>query len=214
MEYFPNNPFGMDYGINKRKCETVLWNFHDEKYFPVTCLRPTFVSGPEDPTNRDYFWIERIKDGKPLLVPGTGEFRFQQVFVKDAAKAFCDLLEYNITIGESYNVAAEEIFSLNEYLKALGELLNTSPELVHLEQTVFDKLDISYYPGSDVFPFNTRRDAFFSLEKIKNDINYRTTPFKEWMQETINWYLNEFKGHSAVYSKRKEEIKIMESLVN
>ena len=35
MEYFPNNPFGMDYGINKRKCETVLWNFHDEKYFPV-----------------------------------------------------------------------------------------------------------------------------------------------------------------------------------
>ncbi len=212
IEYFPSNPFGMDYGINKRKCETVLWNLHHEKYFPVTCIRPTFVSGPEDPTNRDYFWIERIKDGKPLLVPGSGEFRFQQAFVKDTSRVFCDLLEYECTIGESYNVAADEIFSLNEYLQAIGGLMNTSPEIVHIEQTAFDKLDISYYPGSDVFPFNTRRDAFFSLEKIRKHINYKSTPFKEWMNETISWYLNEFDGHSAAYKKRGEEIKILEEL--
>ncbi|MDO8551041.1 MAG: NAD-dependent epimerase/dehydratase family protein [Ignavibacteria bacterium] len=214
MEYYPRNPFGMDYGINKRKCENVLWNAHNDKNFPVTCLRPTFVSGPEDPSKRDYFWIERIKDGKPLLVPGTGEFRFQQVFVKDAAKAFCDLLDYDVTIGESSNVAAEEIFTLNEYLKAIGELMDNSSKLVHIEQNIFDKLEISYYPGTDVFPFNTRRDAFFSLEKIKKHINYKTTPFKEWMEKTISWYLNEFDGHSVAYNKREEEIKILESFRN
>jgi nucleoside-diphosphate-sugar epimerase len=46
MDYDPRNPFGMDYGINKRKCEEILWENYDEKKFPVTILRPTFVSGP------------------------------------------------------------------------------------------------------------------------------------------------------------------------
>ncbi|HEX9614642.1 MAG TPA: NAD-dependent epimerase/dehydratase family protein, partial [Bacteroidota bacterium] len=57
MEYFPRNPFGMEYGINKRKCEDVLWRAHDVKEFPVSMLRPTFVCGPRDPTKRDFFWI-------------------------------------------------------------------------------------------------------------------------------------------------------------
>jgi nucleoside-diphosphate-sugar epimerase len=72
MEYNPRNPFGMDYGINKRRCEEVIWESYSKSGLPVTVIRPTFVCGPEDPARRDYFWIERILDGKPLLVPGSG----------------------------------------------------------------------------------------------------------------------------------------------
>lgn len=208
MDYFPRNPFGMDYGIKKRRCEEVLWKVHDEKTFPVSILRPTYVCGPGDPTKRDFFWIERILDDGPLLVPGSGDYAFQSVFVDDVGEAFASLLEVPQSIGQAYNVASEEIFSLNEYLHLLSRMLKKTPELVHVDQEVFDSLPLSVSKTGDVFPFNTRRTAVFDLEKIKNHLGYRSTPFREWIVETINWYEKKFKGHSNGYERRAEEISV------
>lgn len=206
MEYFPKNPFGMDYGIHKRECEKVLWRAYDEKEFPVTIMRPTYISGPGDPAMRDYFWVERILDDGPLLVPGSGDFAFQQVYIKDAARAFVDVLYSQSSIGQAYNVAAEEIFSLNDYLKALAKLVDRDPELVHVDQNIFDLQPFSYYHGGDVFTFNTRRTAIFSLDNIKNDLKYNSTPFEKWMPLTIDWFMKSNTGHSHGYANRKDEL--------
>lgn len=210
MDFWPRNPFGMDYGINKRQCEEVLWQTHDEKQFPVSMLRPTFVSGPADPVKRDFFWIERILDGNPLLIPGSGDFAYQQVYVEDVARAFAALLENPSSIGEAYNVAAEGIFSLNDYLQALCQMLDRRSEFVHVDQKIFDRLSFSAHPDGDVFPFNTRRTAIFSLDKIKHDLSYRSTPFKEWMSVTIDWFTKQYQGHSTGYERRNEEIAFIE----
>ncbi len=206
MNFWPRNPFGMDYGIKKRQCEEVLWKAHDEKLFPVSMLRPTFVSGPQDPAKRDFFWIERILDGKPLLIPGSGDFAFQQIYVEDVAGAFTALLNFSVSVGQAYNVAAEEIFSLNDYLQALCKLLNRHPEFVHVDQEIFDRLPFSTHPQGDVFPFNTRHTAIFSLDKIKDELLYAATPFKEWMPITIDWFAKVFCGHSIGYKRRQEEL--------
>jgi len=212
MNEFKRSPFGWDYGINKIKCENVLWKNHDEKSFPVSMLRPTYVSGPKDPARRDWFWIERILDEHPLLVPGDGNFRFQQVYIEDTADAFCKVIETDKSIGEAYNIAGDEAFTLNDYLSRLMKLLNKSTEIYHLDQREFDNLEISYSPEGDVFTFNTRRDTVFSLQKIKEHIGYITTPFDDHMKTTIDWFLNEHKRHSAGYARRDEEIKIINSL--
>ncbi|HEX2866947.1 MAG TPA: NAD-dependent epimerase/dehydratase family protein [Ignavibacteriales bacterium] len=209
MPHFERNPFGMDYGIKKRACEDVLWKYHDEKLFPVSMIRPTYIAGPHDFAMRDFFWIERILDGKPLLVPGSGDHAFQEVYVEDVARAFASLLDSEASIGQAYNVAAEEIFSLNDYIYKLGSLLNKKPELVHVDQEVFASLPLSRHMYGDVFPFNVRRTSIFSLDKIKKDLNYRSTPFNEWMKKTITWFTSEFKGHSFGYDNREEEIRFI-----
>jgi len=209
MNYWPRNPFGMDYGIHKRKCEDLLWQHHNEKIFPVSMLRPTFVSGPADPARRDFFWIERILDGQPLLVPGSGDFAFQQVYVEDVARAFLALLENPSSLGKAYNVASEEMYSLNEYLQKLSQLLNRSPEIIHISQEVFDQLSISTHSQGDVFPFNTRRTATFSLEKIKNDLKYQSTLFEVWMEKTIDWFTSHQSEHSIGYENRGLEVKLL-----
>lgn len=210
MEFWDRNPFGMDYGIKKRQCEDVLWEAHDEKRFPVSVLRPTFVCGPRDPTMRDWFWIERLLDGKPLLVPGSGDFAFQQVYVGDIAKMFVTLLDYPDSIGKAYNIAGEEIFSLNEYLQRLGTLLGREPEIVHVDQNVFNNLTFSTHPHADVFPFNVQRTSVFSLDRIKHDLHYVSTPFRQWMLETIEWYVQNCDRHSYGYDRREEELEFME----
>lgn len=205
MDFWPRNPFGMQYGIDKRRCEDVLWAAHDPLSFPVSMLRPTFVSGPGDPTRRDYFWIERLLDGGPILVPGHGHHRFQQVYVDDVARAFTALLDHSISVGRAYNVAAEEVFSLEGYLHALARLLGRDPVLVHVDQDRFDALPFSTDPHGDVFPFNTRRDAVFSLERIRRDLGYRSTPFDDWMGDTIAWYRTHA-APSTGYAHRPDEI--------
>lgn len=212
MKEFKRSPFGWDYGIDKIKCENVLWKSHDEKKFPVSMLRPTYVSGPEDPARRDWFWIERILDGKPLLVPGDGNFKFQQVYIEDVAEIFCKVVETDKSIGQAYNVAGDESFTLNEYLLQLMKLLNKKSDVFHIDQKEFDNLEISYSNGGDVFTFNTRRDAVFSLQKIKDQLGYSTTPFNEYMKITIDWFQNDHKNHSNGYSRRDEEVNIINSL--
>ncbi len=206
MPFWAGNPFGMKYGIDKRGCEKVLWQGHHDNTFPVSMLRPTFVSGPRDPAQRDYFWIQRILDGKPLLIGGSGDFAFQQVYVEDVATAFTNLLENPVSVGQAYNVAAEEIFSLNEYLKKMGRLLGREPEIVQVDQDIFDRLTISNHHAGNVFPFNTRRTAVFSLDKIKRDLNNRSTPFAEWMPRTIEWFTKQYRRNSFGYERRKEEL--------
>jgi nucleoside-diphosphate-sugar epimerase len=212
MEFWDRNPFGMEYGILKRRCEGVLWNLHDERKFPVSVLRPTFVSGPADPAGRDFFWIERILDGGPLLVPGSGEFPFQQVYVEDVSRALVELPLTSRTIGRAYNIAGEEKFTLNEYLHSLGGILGRQPEMEHVEQSAFDGLPFSLSPAGDVFPFNTRRTAVFSLDAIQADIGYRSTPFADWMRTTIDWWQTTPHAHSNGYERRNDELAFIRSL--
>jgi nucleoside-diphosphate-sugar epimerase len=126
------------------------------------------------------------------------------------AQAFVDLLKLDASIGQAYNVVGEEIFSLNDYLKSLSRLLNRNPEFVHVDKDIFDGLPFSRYPGGDVFPFNTSRTAIFSLDKIKRNLNYRSTPFNKWMSVTIDWYVNKYEGHSYGYERRAEEIEFIQ----
>lgn len=209
MPYFARNPFGMDYGMLKRECEQVLWQAHDERLFPVSMLRPTFISGPADPARRDWFWIQRILDGGPLLVPGSGEHPFQQVFLDDVARMFCRLLDMPATVGRAYNCAAEEVFSLNDYLRVLCELLGRAPSVNHVPQDRFDGLPISTNPLGDVFPFNTRRPAVFNLEAIKRDLGFRSTPFADWMTDTARWWSMQRDLDSFGYEHRGEELRLI-----
>lgn len=211
MDPWPRNPFGMEYGVNKRACEDVLWDVHGVD-FPVTILRPTYVCGPGDPTARDYFWIQRILDGRPLLVPGSGDHAFQQIYVDDAARAFADILKHEQTAGEAYNVVGEDIYSLNGYLRRLAALLDRDVELVYLDQDLFDVLPISMDRRGDVFPFNTRRTSVFSLDKLKRDVGFASTPFESWMQPTVEWYLEHFDSDSIGYEHRAREVEIVEEV--
>jgi len=211
MKSGDRNPFGMGYGIAKRGCEEALWRAHDERLFPVSMLRPTFVSGPGDPAGRDFFWIERILDGSPLLVPGPGEFEFQQVYVEDVARMFAAITERSTSVGKAYNVAGDEIFTLNGYLRALGDLLGRTPELLHVDQDSFDGQPFSSSTEGDVFPFNTRRPAVFGLERIRKDLGYRSTPFREWMAGTILWWKTR-RMHSIGYERRHEELAFLRTM--
>ena len=206
MKFWNRNPFGMQYGIDKRKCEDILWDAHNQGKFDVTMIRSPYVCGIHDPTRRDQFWIERILDDRPLLIPGSGDYASQHIFVEDLAKVFADLVKNNLGQGKAYNIASEEIYSLNDYLDVLSSMLGKNPERLCVDLDVFEKLSFSTSEEGHVFPYNTYRTAIFSIDRTKKELNFKSTPFELWMPKVIDYYTKVYKNHSVGYSRRIEEI--------
>lgn len=72
-----------DYGPLKVLCEVEYRAHWGER---LCILRPGVLCGPFDPTGRLAWWVKRIQQGGPWLLPGEGQDRLQYVDVRDCAE--------------------------------------------------------------------------------------------------------------------------------
>jgi 2'-hydroxyisoflavone reductase len=73
---------GETYGGLKALCEKVVEATYAER---ATIIRPTYVAGPCDPTDRFTYWPVRVSKGGKMLAPGTPSDPFQYIDVRDLA---------------------------------------------------------------------------------------------------------------------------------
>jgi 2'-hydroxyisoflavone reductase len=83
------------YGPLKVLCERAATEAMGEDR--ITILRPTWVAGPGDNSDRLTYWPVRAERGGEMLVPGTPADRIQIVDVRDMANFVVDSLEKRIT---------------------------------------------------------------------------------------------------------------------
>ena len=62
----------------------------------LTILRPTYICGPGDHTDRFSYWPVRVKQGGEMLVPGGPEYPVQIIDVRDLANFTIDCLDQKI----------------------------------------------------------------------------------------------------------------------
>jgi 2'-hydroxyisoflavone reductase len=83
------------YGPLKALCEDKVRAVYDPDQ--RTILRPTYICGPGDKTDRFTYWPVRTAMGGEMLWPGTPEDNIQIVDVRDLARFTVDCLEQRIT---------------------------------------------------------------------------------------------------------------------
>ena len=104
------------YGPLKALCEKkVAQEFGEER---LSILRPTYVAGPGDHTDRYTYWLARTLLGGEMVWPGTPEDMIQIIDVRDLAKFTIDVADKNI-IGTYNTVTPAGVFTM-------GDLLNDS----------------------------------------------------------------------------------------
>lgn len=83
-----------NYGALKALCEQAV-----EAALPgrATIVRPGFIVGPGDPTDRFTYWPVRIARGGEVLVPGGAEDPLQIIDVRDLAEWLVTLAEHGTT---------------------------------------------------------------------------------------------------------------------
>ena len=71
----------------KATTERLLFRMHAQSGFPVVTFRPPFVYGANNPFYREQFFWDRLRAGRPVIIPGDGHRLMQFVYVNDLVQA-------------------------------------------------------------------------------------------------------------------------------
>ncbi|WP_375766807.1 SDR family oxidoreductase [Archangium gephyra] len=115
-----------NYGGLKRACEVAA-----EKAFPgrATIVRPGYIVGPEDRTDRYTYFPLRYEQGGEMLAPGSPSDPLQIIDVRDLAEWLVLLVERNTT-GSFNAVGPEKPWSMGEMFAACKEVTGKDTKLV------------------------------------------------------------------------------------
>jgi 2'-hydroxyisoflavone reductase len=174
-----------------------------ESKLPWTVLRPTVVYGPNDPKNRGFWYLERMRRGGPILLSNGGAGSFRLAYSLDVAKAISAAARSVKAAGKVYNLAQEEIVTLEQFLKESARALGVKPELVpvpysHLGETL---------AGPHGTLVNVIPDTQASRE-----LGVTPTPFSVFAEKTALWFQDHWQGdRSQLLENRPQEIAFAES---
>lgn len=194
-------PGESDYASGKRQGEKYLVE-HPE--FPWTVVRVPAVMGPDDPTGRIWFFVQRALDGGPLLWPVEEQAPWRTLYREDAASSLLGVAGTDRTRGQIYHVAMEEILTPERWIGEVWRAAGKEPRVVFVPRALLDRL----LPKSR--PYFARSTPYIQdLRKSREHWGYRSTPFSEWVGETVRWYRDEYRGpDSAGYEARASEIEL------
>lgn len=97
---------------------------------PYTIFRPSLVIGERDGFTEKL--KELVKLGPFVPVPGTGEARFQPIYVGDWIKCFFGILEKEEALNKTYEFGGPEYLTYNEMILQLMEVMGIKKPLVHI----------------------------------------------------------------------------------
>ncbi len=175
------------YRRGKLEAECAAVQSCEKMQIPFTIFRPPQVEGPWDPTGRTEFFARRIRDGGGFLLPRSGRGRvFQKVFRDDLAEAVAASIDNSRARDRTYNVAQEEILSLERYLGVIADCLNAEPpELVEC-----DAEELREAVGDD-YAVPLPRPKVLDLRRAQRDLGFRSSPYRSWMQRTLEWVFSQ-----------------------
>ena len=165
------------YGNRKAECERILLK---TKWLDKIILRPSIVYGKYDKTDRLYYWLYRIKNQLPFILPNNGADKITLTYVKDLVKIIIKSIELkNHSI--IYNATTHNPLALMEIIESVckfNTVINTSATSL-ADKNINPELDIPLWFNSSLM---------FDNKKLTTDFQIELMPFKQSMVETMNYF--------------------------
>ncbi len=139
-----SNPF-WQYSRNKIACEEYLIREYRENGFPITIVRPSHTYGDYDlplavhGKNGSFSVVNRMLQGKKVIVHGDGSSLWTLTHNTDFAKAFLGLMGNLHAIGEAFQITSDESLTWNQIYDIIGSALKVTPKLVHIPSDTLAK---------------------------------------------------------------------------
>lgn len=131
------NPY-WDYSRNKIACEDILLKEYRNNGFPITMVRPSHTYNEEKipvalhGDKGSWQVIERIRKGKPVILPGDGTSLWTLTYNRDFAKAFVGIMGNSAAIGEAVHITSDEALTWNKIYDLIGEAFGTEVKKVYV----------------------------------------------------------------------------------
>lgn len=173
---------GETYGGLKALCEQTVQNHFPER---ALILRPGYVVGPHDHTDRMTSWWRRITRGGEMLAPGSPDARLQLIDARDLAAFVIDMVERRATgIYNTHGFAAPvtwgECFAKTQAITGIDTTFTWVSE-EFLRQQILEGGELPLYAApteAGIFGFDNRR-------AIAAGLHFR--PLADTIRDTLLW---------------------------
>ena len=191
------------YGVEKRECEDELAEAWAGRRFPATRLRLPMIHGPRDHYGRLHGLVRRLLDGGPLLVPLEGGPRIRHVHQADVVAAILRLLETGAGMGAAYNIAQDDLWTLDVLLGRIGALLEVEPDLVPLPRA--ELVAAGLFPAC--CPFANPWMSVLDNRRARKELGLVFTGFDDYLPGLVDLFRNPDLEPPASYAgQRAREI--------
>ncbi|MFK7923207.1 MAG: NAD-dependent epimerase/dehydratase family protein [Bacteroidia bacterium] len=179
------------YGIMKAKSEMAAKeHFGADRTIVV---RPTYMIGPADKTDRFIHWPIRLNQGGEVLVPGKADDPIQVADVRDISEWMIRLIEQK-AIG-TYNAAGPNAKTgMLDFIKEANSAFEADNSLVLVDDYEFLKEQKIHYIVPWVMPEgnNWASSRISNAHAIAHGLTFR--PLVETMKDTHAWWYSDAVG--------------------
>ena len=169
-EDHPRRPI-TEYGSNKVAADGVFLEAYRQEQFPASVVKPSTTYGPQMGLVRqvawDYSWLNRILEGRPILICGDGHTIHQHLHVDDAALCFAHMLGRTKCIGQTYNMVPEGYTSWKRYHETAMKVLGRTVEMVGLSCTDLELFEV---PGIRICRNIFAHNHYFGAARLLRDV--------------------------------------------
>jgi len=184
LELADANDGSETFGVNKAKCEAQVRAVFGEKTMVV---RPSYIVGPGDTSDRFPYWPVRLAKGGDVLAPGKRDDPVAFIDVRDLAEFMVKLAEDERT--GTYNVVGPRTpMTSRQFYEAARAAINPSVKYVYIEDYEF--LDTHKIASS--VPWVMLKDKDYGHQSIKNDkviaAGLKFRPVADTLKDTLAWW--------------------------
>lgn len=201
-----------DYGVMKANSEQEAINqFGIDRTIVV---RPTYMCGPADRTDRFIHWPLRLQKGSEIMIPGKKEDPVQYIDVRDVAEWMVRLLEEKRS-GTYNAVGPKKSQGIYDFVLDAQKAFDVESSFLQIEDYEFLKANRVHYLIPWIMPTeNNAGSAIINNQKaIENGLLFR--PLTTSIKDIYNWWHSDavseerrsaFEGNSTTILAREKAI--------
>lgn len=184
------NPY-WDYSRNKIACEDLLVSLYRENGFPITIVRPSLTYDTVIPVPiggwTEYTIVDRIKNGRKIIVHGDGSSLWTITHARDFAVGFLGLIGHQQALGQSFHITSDELLTWDQIYDAVALAAGNEAEKVFIPSDYLGTFD-EQLKGSLLGDKSV--STIFDNSKIRRFVpEFRPLiRFKDGIRETISWF--------------------------
>jgi Nucleoside-diphosphate-sugar epimerases len=136
---------------------------------------------------RPYTILARMRQGKPVIVPGDGTSLWTITHNSDFAKGFNGLLGNQQAIGHAFHITSDEALTWDQLYEATAAAAGVEAKIVHIAS---DFIAACLPELTGTLLGDKSRSALFDNSKIKRFVpGYcATMPFARGIERSVAWF--------------------------
>lgn len=194
------NPY-WQYSRDKIACEDLLQRAYRDTGFPVTVVRPSHTYDRASvPLDGGWTAVERMRQGKEVVVHGDGTSLWTLTHHEDFARGFVPLLGHPRALGDAFHITSDDVLTWNQVVRALAAAAGVEPRIVHVPSDAIAAADPDWGAG---LLGDKAHSMVFDTSKLRALVpDFRTTvTFEEGARQIVAW-------HDADPARRRVDARI------